>query len=207
MFACSLLGDWNTWSPAGDAIGDLNTVLFEMLFGLAARRPDGREFLVDFDILNALRIVLAFTFIFAALGKALSIAPMTEFFIGSGYPVSFLKFIVIAEAFGAIGLLLPWAVMPALIGLSIDMFGAVLTHINNGDSLNDSTGAIALLIRLLALGFLWTLRARVGEIPRSLHRTILRWRVITIVCILVAGAGGTVVRHLNASVPRTSNYR
>jgi hypothetical protein len=63
-----------------------------------------------------------------------------------------------AEIFGAIGLLLPWSLVPALIGLTVDMFGAVLTHIHNGDALNGSTGAIGLLIRLIAVGVLWTLR-------------------------------------------------
>ncbi len=52
---------------------------------------------------------------------------MTEFFTQSGYSVTFLRFIVIAEIFGGIGLLLPWAFIPALAGLTIDMFGAVLT--------------------------------------------------------------------------------
>jgi hypothetical protein len=35
-----------------------------------------------------------------------------------------------------------------------------MTHIHNGDPLNDSTGAIGMLIRLIAVGVLLTIRQR-----------------------------------------------
>jgi hypothetical protein len=37
---------------------------------------------------------------------------------------------------------------------SVDTFAAVLTHVHNGDPWNDSTGPIAMVIRLQLVGFL-----------------------------------------------------
>src|ERR1700679_266139 len=118
---------------AAPLANDLGLVLFGALFGLAMRRGDRRQFLVDPYILGTLRMVLAFTFVCASFSKALTFAPLAAFFEQSGYSDEFLKFIIIAEVFIAIGLLLPWAFVPALIGLTIDMLGALVTHIHNGD--------------------------------------------------------------------------
>jgi len=197
-FVCTVLVSHTTfWSTAGGFIGDLLGLLFGALFGLAVRRRDGREFLTDSSIVGALRMALAFTFCLAAIGKAFSIAPMTEFFTQSGYSVTFLKFIVIAEVFGGIGLLLPWAVLPALIGLTVDMFGAVLTHIHNGDPLNDSTGAIGMLIRLVAVGVLWVLRQRACEPPTKVRNAVLGVAAAATACLLIAAGGSVAVRHLS----------
>jgi hypothetical protein len=185
------------WGIAGKIIGDLAGLLFGGLFGLAVRRTDAREFLEEPFILSALRMTLAFTFSLAGMGKALYMAPMTEFFTQSGYSLAFLKFIVIAEIFGAVGLLLPWAFLPALMGLTIDMIGAVLTHVHNGDPLNDSTGAIGLLIRLAAVGILWELRPRAGAPKRAAQSSLMRIVATAAVCLLIAAGGSVAVRHLS----------
>jgi uncharacterized membrane protein YphA (DoxX/SURF4 family) len=196
-----LASDTSFWNPAGGFIGDLLGFLFAALFGLALRRRDGRQFLTDSSVQGALCMALAFTFGLAGIGKAFSIAPMTEFFTQSGYSVSFLKFMVIAEVFGGIGLLLPWAVLPALIGLTVDMFGAVLTHIHNGDPLNDSTGAIGMLIRLVAVGVLWALRRRASEPPTTLRNALLGVAAAATACLLIAAGGSVAVRHLGRPAP------
>jgi hypothetical protein len=183
------------WNTVGKPIGDLGGLLFGALFGLAVRRRDARQFLVDPDILAALTLTIGFTFVMAALGKAFSMTPMTEFFAQSGYSIAFLKFIVIAEAFGGLGLLLPWAFVPAVSGLTIDMFGAVLTHIHNGDPLNDSSGAIGLLIRLAVLAILWTMRPHEPKPARSLRASIARVATIGVVCLLIAFGGASQLRH------------
>jgi DoxX-like family len=140
-FAAGMLASHSSfWNPVTGFLGDLLGFSFGALFGLALQRRDRREFLTDASVLGALCMALAFTFGVAGIGKAFSMVPMADFFTQSGYSVTFLKFIVIAEIFGAIGLLLPWAVVPALIGLTVDMFGAVLTHIHNGDPLNACLG-------------------------------------------------------------------
>jgi DoxX-like family len=197
-FASSaLMNQPNLWRYFGGSLGDLLGLLFGALFGVAALRSDARAFLTDDSILWALRMVLAFTFSVAALGKAFSLAPMQQFFVQSGYSLTFLKFIIIAEVFGALGLLLPWAVIPALIGLSVDMFGAVLTHIHNGDPLNDSTGAILLLVRLVAVGTLWALLPRrSGHSPRLRH-SIMSVAAVALCCLLIAVSGSIAIRSLS----------
>jgi uncharacterized membrane protein YphA (DoxX/SURF4 family) len=127
---------------------------------LAIRRQDARDFLTSSSILDAKCVALAFSFALAGIGKAFAMVPMTVFFSQSGYSVTFLKFIIIAEVLGVIGVLIPWTVMPALAGLAVDMFGALLTHVHNGDPLNDSTGAIGSLISIVLLGGLFTLRRK-----------------------------------------------
>ena len=191
----------SSWSAASGFIGDLLGFLFGALFGLASRRKDAREIMTSSPVSGALCVTLAFTFALAGIGKAFSVAAMTEFFVQSGYSVAFLKFIVIAEIFGGIGLLLPWAIVPALIGLAVDMFGAVLTHIHNGDPLNDSTGAIGMLIRLAAVGVLVGLRQRNGGTLPTVRGSVLRATAATIACFLIAVGGSVAVRHLSPPVP------
>ena len=186
-------------TTVGGITGDLSSLLFGVLFGLAARRKDTRELLTDASILGALCMALAFTFALAGVGKSFSMVPMTDFFTQSGYSVTFLKFIVIAEVFAGIGLLLPWAVVPALIGLTVDMFGAVLTHIHNGDPLNDSTGAIGALIRLFAVGVLWTLSRRTGASSPTVRRSVLGVATVGVVCLLIAIGGSAAMRHLGTA--------
>lgn len=196
VFAVTMLSAGNArWSTLGGLIGDLLAVLFGALFGLAARRSDGREFLVDPNVLAALIMSFAFTFTMAAVGKAFSMTPMTEFFTQSGYSIAFLKFIIIAEIFGGIGLLLPWSFLPALLGLTIDMFGAVLTHVHNGDPLNDSTGAIGMLIRLAALGLLWMMRPQVAAPARSFRISLVRVAAVGAICLLIAVGGSRALHH------------
>jgi hypothetical protein len=129
-------------------------------------------------------------------------AGMGEFFVQSGYTLGFLKFIILAEAFGAIGLLLPWGVIPAMIGLSVDMFGAFLTHAHNGDPVNDSTGTIGSLIRLVALAVLWTLRSQEGPSRRTVRVSVLAVAAATLVCVLLAGIGRVTIRHVG-NLPAT----
>jgi len=141
------------WTWMSGVAGGLNNVCLGAIWGIAARQRS-LFVLQEQAILDALRMQVAFTFAAAAVGKAFSLAAMTEFFAQSGYSVSFLKFIMLAEGLGAVALLVRWTFVAALIGLAIDMCGAVATHVHNGDPLNDSTGAINMLLRLAVIGFL-----------------------------------------------------
>ncbi len=205
-FACTVIASQpGFWSKASGIVGDLLGLLFGLLFGLAMRRADARTFLTERSILQALCMTLAFTFGLAGIGKAFSMAPMTEFFTQSGYSVAFLKFIAIAEIFGGLSLLLPWAVLLATAALSIDMFGAVLTHIHNGDPLNDSTGAIGLLIRLACLGILWSLRPRKDGFLPTVRNSIVGVAAVAVACFALSLGGSITMRHLNTaqSTPST----
>ena len=191
------LGHGPAWTGM---IGDLSGLLYGALFGIAVRRDDRRALLLDRAILSALAISIAVTFASAGLGKAFSMAPMHEFFTQSGYPDAFLRFIIIAEVLGALAMLIPCSVPAALVGLSIDMFGAVLTHTHNGDPLNDSTGAIAMLLRLGVFSVLWE-RKR-SATTASLRGPLLRVAAAALLCLLMACAGGLLIRHRDqARVP------
>jgi uncharacterized membrane protein YphA (DoxX/SURF4 family) len=196
-FAASMVApEHGPWSTVGGVLGDLMELLFAALFGLAVRRRDRREFLLEPQITAALCLSVAFAFALVGVGKAFSMEPMTEFFSQSGYSVPFLKFIVIAEVFGALGLLLPWAAPAAIVGLSIDMFGAVLTHVHNHDPLNDSTEAIALLIRLTALAILVAMRPHAGAPVRKFRQSLATVAAAGVLCLLLALAGSAAMRHL-----------
>jgi uncharacterized membrane protein YphA (DoxX/SURF4 family) len=197
------LGHGPAWTGV---IGDLSGLLYGALFGVAVRRDDRRALLLDRAVLSALAISIAVTFASAGLGKAFSMTPMHEFFAQSGYPDTFLRFIIIAEVLGALAMLIPCAVPAALAGLGIDMFGAVLTHIHNGDPLNDSTGAIAMLLRLGVFSVLWE-RKR-SDTAASLRGPLLRVGAAALLCLLLAGAGGLLIRHRDyAIVPVAATLR
>jgi DoxX-like family len=182
-------------NTAGSVFGDLSIVAFGAAFGLALRRSDARTFLTDRSLVDAFFLALAFGFALAGVAKTFAVAPMTEFFNQSGYSGGFLKFIEIAEIFGGIGLLLKWARIPALLGLTIDMFGAVITHIHNGDPLNDSTGAIGMLIRLVAMAVLLGLQSRPNHVRPPLSRAVIIAISAAAVCLCIALGGAAVLRH------------
>ena len=184
------------WTRAGGVIGDLLVISAGALFGLALRRGNAQKFLTRDAVLNALATPLAFTFAMGGASKAFSMGSMTEFFTQSGYSIQFLKFIAIAEILGGLGLLLPWSFAAAWIGLTVDMFGAVITHVHNADPLNDSTGALGMLIHLFALGVLVVLSRRTDGFGTVRKATSIMMATM-IACFGVAIIGSVAVRHLN----------
>ena len=197
------LGHGPAWTGV---IGDLSGMLYGALFGIAIRRDDRRDLLLDGAVLSALAISIAVTFASAGLGKAFSMGPMHAFFAQSGYPDGFLRFIIVAEVLGGLAMLIPCAVPWALAGFSVDMFGAVLTHFHNGDPLNDSTGAIAMLLRLGVFSVL-SERSRTAT-TASFRWPLLRLAAAALICLLIAGAGGLLIRHRDyAIVPVAATLR
>jgi hypothetical protein len=117
---------------------------------------------------------------------------MMEFFTQSGYSVTFLNFILIGEVMGAVAFLLPWSFLPAF---SIDMFGAIATHVHNHDPINDSAGAIILLVRLAVVAVLWHLRSEATNIRFGWGGTIARVASAGALCAWIAIIGSSVLRH------------
>lgn len=210
VFVASILGSQaKSWGTVGGCIGDLLGLTFGALFGLAIRRQDARNFLTSSSILDGKCVALAFSFALAGIGKAFAMVPMTAFFAQSGYSVTFLKFVIVAEVFGAIGVLIPWTVIPALAGLAVDMFGAVLTHIHNGDPVNDSTGAIGSLISIVLLGGLFAVRRKDGFKLPTIRSAFIRTAAVTFVCLVIAMIGSAALRHNGPStkaIPPTLGY-
>jgi len=191
-----LLSSGTFWSTVSSATGDAGNFLFGALFGLATFRQDQRAFLLSTEIFSALYLSVALNFAIAGLGKAFSMEAMVPFFVQSEYSTSFLKFIVIAEVFGGMGLLIPWTMLPSLVGLSIDMFGAIDTHIHNGDPIHDSTGAVGMLIRLSIIAVLWVMR-RPTQVKISMRASLISVALGAAVCAIVAFSGSALIRHIS----------
>lgn len=184
------------WNVAVGVITNLRTLLFAALFGLALRRRDGRALLLDRATFSAICIATAFTFALSPIGKAFSMDWMINFFHHSGYSTAFLKCTMIIEVLGALALLIPSTVLPACIVLSIDMFGAIYTHIHNGDPIHDSTDAYRELLRLAAIAVLWTMHRWSARRDAPLRIPLLGVAAGAIGCLLLSIAGGVLMRHI-----------
>ena len=90
--------------------------------------------------------LLAFMFLIAGAGKL--VGGGNEMFAEWGYPAWFAIFIGVAEVAGAIGILVPKLMRPAIIGLTLIMLGGAYTHISAGEGLQ-------VLRPLIFLVFLW----------------------------------------------------
>lgn len=185
----------SAWNISLGVFLDISTLLFSLLFGLALRRADRYALLTDNAIFSALTLTTAFFFAMTGVGKAFSMDWMINFFHQSGYSAAFLKSVMIVEVFAALAVLVPATVMASTIVLTVDMFGAIYTHLHNGDPLNDSTDAIRELIYLAVIAILWSLRRNAThEAPRRVP-----WLGIATcgaVCLLIAVAGGILMRHI-----------
>lgn len=186
--------------------GDATNFLFGMIFGLAALRSDRRELLCNSAVSSVLCLSAGIGYVINGyLSASIGTKSMSEFFVQSGFSAQFQMFIATAELLGGIGLIIPWTALPALAGLSIDMFGAIYTHIHNGDPLNDSTGAIGALIRFAAIVAIWAW-PRPGSGMKSTHRRLAGAAIVGVLCACTAIVGGTLVRRAqrHAAVPQTN---
>ena len=179
---------------AAPLLGDLLGLLFGFGIGLLIKRSDNDQSVLRFECADAFCAMLAFSFALSGVAKALSFSSMSEFFVHSGYSVEFLKFILIAEVFGALGLLIRSLRLIAIVGLLVDMFGAITTHIHNGDALNDNTGAIGMIVRLVITGIV------IAQDAGSLNNKHVRSKLAVAsaatigVCATVASVGAMVLR-------------
>ena len=202
MVVLSLLGaNYAFWAGISAGMGAANNFILGALFGVALRRSDAREILEDPAVYSVLCITSGTAFIFAGYAKALYTSGMAAFFTQSGYSAGFLKFIMTAEILGGIGLLIPWTVLPAVAGLGIDMFGAIWTHVHNGDPLNDSTGAIGQLIRLAVIVGLWAWQRRMADGRGAVRRRVTAALAGAALCAAIAIGGSAAMRHMAGPVP------
>lgn len=196
VFACSVvLVNASTWNTISTALGDASNFLLGVLLGVALLRADRREVLSDPSVYSALCLAMGIGFVMSGFGKAFYMEGFIQFFTQSGYSLPFLKFIMTAEVLGGAALLIPITVLPAVVGLSMDMFGAIYTHIHNGDPLNDSTGAIGALIRFGILICLWAWRPRPSDAPGSVRRRLMAAGAVGVCCAIAAVGGSEIVRH------------
>ena len=111
-------------------------------------------------------VLMGNSFILATAGKAQHITEMISFFTASGYASWFLYFIMSAEAFGGLGILLHFKLRTgplAVAGLAIIMIGAVYTHWHNNDPFSDSYAAVSQFINLSLMLVLYYFEQRVNR--------------------------------------------
>jgi len=178
--------DWPS-EPVRQAFGDVGCVLLGVVYGLVAlerMRGGFAAVLRSSEVQFALCLATGIGFVMAAMGGVFYIDAMRAFFAQSGYSATFLYFIKAVELAGGIALVMPWRWLnlAAAAGLAITMFGAIYTHVHNGDPLDDSTGAISMLLWLTMIAVLLA-----GH----------RWRGVglgAVVCAALAVAGSALVR-------------
>jgi uncharacterized membrane protein YphA (DoxX/SURF4 family) len=115
----------------------------------------------------ALSIAYANLYILFTYGKSRNMPEMLSFFHQSGYAPWLLYFNMSAEIAGAIGVLthFKWRMgVPATIGLSLMMLGAIFTHWHDGDSFPASYDAVSQLISGSLLLVLYSLVRRLKRL-------------------------------------------
>lgn len=154
---------YRCWLVIGTGISSVFLILLNM--GTGARWQVGndatRSFVTSPYLLRGLCLSVAISFIGTEIGKVAHDADMRQFFAQSGYSVWFLYFIIVAETVGALGLLVPRTMLPAALGLSLVMIGAILTHLRNHDPFSDSLEALHLLMLLVCILLIRQFRARI----------------------------------------------
>jgi hypothetical protein len=182
----------------GDSLGlwpivrDLGNLVVGALFGmaLASRRPLLREP----AILDALCLSTGVWFATGGLGSTFVLDWMTKFFHESGYAPGFLRLIIAIEVVGGMALLVRWAVPLGLGLLAVDMFGAIYTHLHNGDGIDADMDALAMLLRLGTIAVLWQVGRR-SDVP--IRRAFGIAAAGAALCLVAAVAGAQLVRQLS----------
>jgi len=88
---------------------------------------------------------------------------MKDFFISSGYSVSFLYFIMTIESVFGLLLLFNLKFYPKILSLFLlfsVMAGAIVTHTRNGDPLSDSAAAIVLGLKIILVSVIYLLNKK-----------------------------------------------
>lgn len=178
----------------GSGIADAASFVSAGLFGLALVRTPRLQILQQPLVYEGLCLSAAYAFLTAGFIKAFYLSGMLDFFTQSGYSPAFLKLIISLEVLGGAGLLIPWATLPMAFALSVDMFGAIWTHIHNGDPINDSTGAVGMLIRLGMIAAVWSLQPSTED-DRVIGRRFAASAIAAGLGMLVAVVGAAIARH------------
>jgi uncharacterized membrane protein YphA (DoxX/SURF4 family) len=110
-----------------------------------------RSFIGSPYLLKGLCLSVSLSFFGIEIGKSAHDSEMRLFFLGSGYTVWFMYFIMALETLGGIGLFVSKTIVLSALGLAITMFGAIYTHYHNNDPFADSLDALRLLILLVCV--------------------------------------------------------
>jgi putative oxidoreductase len=145
--------------------GTLEHLIFGYLIGNIAINNNRLREIIS-ATLWGISILTANSFLVATVGKSMNMPFMISFFKQSGYAIWFLYFIMTAEAFGGLGILLHFKLKTgplAAAGLAIIMLGAVYTHWHNKDPFSDSYAAVGQFINLSLLLILYYFEQRANR--------------------------------------------
>jgi hypothetical protein len=81
------------------------------------------------------------------------------------------------------------------------VFGAIYTHLHNGDNIHDGKDAFAMLIELGTIAFAWALQTGENISTDQTRRRVIGVALSILVCALLAVVGGTLVRHASHGSP------
>jgi hypothetical protein len=126
-----------------------------------------RSFIGSPYLLKGICLSVSFSYFAITIGKSMNDAEMRQFFLGSGYAIWFMYFIMAAEVCGAIGLLIAKTVIPAASGLIVIKLGAIYTHYHNGDPFSDSLEAVHHLALLACIIIITLRRGRLSGIQEG----------------------------------------
>jgi putative oxidoreductase len=174
---------FRAWLIIGTAISSVFLILLGMRVDKTLQMTSDatRYFVTSPYLLRGLCLSVAISFICTEIGKVAHDAEMRQFFVQSGYPVWFLYFIIVAETVGAVGLLVPKTILPAALGLSLIMTGAIRTHLHNHDPFSDSLEALHLLMLLNCIVLIRQLRSRVQPWTPSVVENVVEDKALTLI--------------------------
>ncbi|WP_394830154.1 DoxX family protein [Pendulispora rubella] len=189
------------WSMLAAGFKDAAVVFLGALIGGAAASKSARwAVLSEPPVLSALCISTGVSFAMPfAFGSSPSWKEMASFFTLSGYSTPLLRFIMTVEVLGGLALLVDWMVPFAVVGLTLDMFGAIYTHAYNGDSIHDDMDAFERLVRLGLIATLWLLHRR-RSVPGQ-RSPLVDVAMGAVACAVAAVAGGTLLHAQKPPAP------
>jgi uncharacterized membrane protein YphA (DoxX/SURF4 family) len=144
---------YRLWLVVGFAISSSAVALVDAMGALRALPyiNPARSFTYSTQLLRALSVSVALSFLSVEVGKLVHDNEMRQFFLQSGLAIPFMYLVMGAEVIGAFGLLFARTRGVAAGGLAILMVGAIATHARNRDPFADSLEAVHLLIILSSI--------------------------------------------------------
>ena len=115
------------------------------------QRRMAAAFVASRRLVAGLAWYVALAFAGFEIGKAAHDAEMRQFFLGSGYAVTFMYVVMAVEIIGALGLLVARLRIAAAVLLGLVMLGAIATHARNGDPFSDSLDAVRMLLLVASI--------------------------------------------------------
>jgi hypothetical protein len=131
-----------------------------------------RAFAASPLVVQALCISVAASFVSMEIGMIANGARTWELFHQAGYSARFMQFIIVAQAGGAVALLIRGTTVKAAVGLLIIALGAEVTHVRLGDRASDLLEPVHLGVVLIAIIVLRAFNRRAVALAVGVDRSV-----------------------------------